>query len=155
MSTIFIRVAGPGDIEQIQEVRNAVTENRLSDPSLVPDSDVADYITRRGRGWVSIENGIITGFAIVSITDRNVWALFIRPGHDGKGTGRQLHDRMMDWYFEQTDLPVWLSTSPGTRAASFYRKAGWEEDGLYGKGEIRFVLNKQKWMSRPPDGEDA
>lgn len=148
MEGIFIREAVVGDIEQIQRVRHAVTENRLSDPSLVPDADVEDYITRRGRGWVSIENGTITGFAIVSVADQNVWALFIRPGHDRKGTGRLLHDRMMDWYFKQTALPAWLSTSPGTRAEGFYRKAGWEENGLYGKGEIRFVLDKQKWLSR-------
>ena len=44
------RVAEIKDIPQIQVVRNLVKENRLSDPELVPDSDVQDYITRRGRG---------------------------------------------------------------------------------------------------------
>ncbi len=141
-----IRQATIADIPQIQRVRNAVKENTLSDPALVPDADVDDYIMRRGRGWVSVEGDYITGFAIVSLLDKNVWALFIEPGFDRKGTGRILHDTMMDWYFEQTNETVWLSTTPETRAAAFYRKAGWMEDGTYGKGEIRFVMTRETWI---------
>src|SRR5438045_2792231 len=124
-----IRRAGSSDIPQIQLVRNAVMENRLSNPALVPDSDVDDYINRRGRGWVCEIDSVIVGFAIVSIIDHNVWALFLQPGYDKRGIGRKLHDEMMDWYFSQTNEPIWLSTAPGTRAESFYRKAGWRETG--------------------------
>lgn len=120
----------------------------LSDPALVPDSDVEDYLTRRGRGWVAEAEGRILGFAIVSVIDRNVWALFILPECEGMGIGRQLHDTMMDWYFGQTDMDIWLSTSPGTRAASFYRKAGWRENGNYGKGEIKFEMTANEWNGR-------
>jgi len=127
----MIRQAFVNDIPQIQFVRNAVKENTLSDPGLVPDADVEDYILRRGRGWVWEEAGRIIGFSIVSVSDQNVWALFVEPGQDKKGIGRALHDTMMDWYFSQTDQPIWLSTSPGTRAEGFYRKAGWQETGLY------------------------
>ncbi len=140
-----IREALVSDISQIQRVRNAVKENTLSDPALVPDSDVADYITRRGKGWVSLEGEAVTGFAIVSVSDQNVWALFIEPGFDKLGIGRQLHDRMMDWYFEQTQETIWLSTTPGTRAEGFYRKAGWEEAGEYGKGEVKFIMTPENW----------
>jgi GNAT superfamily N-acetyltransferase len=143
-----IRRAGSSDIPQIQLVRNAVMENRLSNPALVPDSDVDDYINRRGRGWVCEIDGVIVGFAIVSILDHNVWALFIQPGYDKKGIGRKLHDEMMDWYFSQTSEPIWLSTAPGTRAESFYRNAGWNETGLYGKGEIKFEMTVDEWTSR-------
>lgn len=144
----IIRPATAADITQIQRVRNAVKENTLSDPALVPDEDVADYINRRGRGWVSVQGDLITGFAIVSVLDQNVWALFLEPGFDHQGTGRLLHDIMMDWYFEQTGETIWLSTTPGTRAESFYRKAGWVEDGLYGKGEVRFVMTRDAWIQQ-------
>jgi hypothetical protein len=50
----------------------------------------------------------IVGFAIVSITDHNVWALFMQPGHDKKGIGRKLHDEMMNWYFSRTTDGIWL-----------------------------------------------
>ncbi len=147
---IQVRQATIADIPRIQVIRNAVRENRLSDPALVPDSDVEDYINRRGRGWVSIEQGIITGFSIVSISDRNVWALFIHPEWEGKGAGRMLHDVMMHWYFSQTGEDCWLSTAPGTRAEAFYRKAGWQEKGTYGKGETRFEMNCRNWAALHP-----
>lgn len=139
---MIIREATISDIPGIQIVRNSVRENRLSDPALVPDSDVEDYIMRRGKGWVSEENSQITGFSIVSVIDRNIWALFVHPDHEGKGIGRQLHDIMLSWYFSQTNETIWLSTAPGTRAEKFYRKAGWKETGSYGKGEIKFELEQ-------------
>lgn len=149
---MIFRQALTADIPQIQKVRNAVKENMLSDPALVPDSDVEDYITRRGRGWVCEMNGTIAGFSIVSVIDRNVWALFTDPSFESLGIGKKLHEDMMDWYFSQTEEPIWLSTSPGTRAESFYRRAGWTETGVYGKGEIKFEMTAEQWRGRvPPD----
>ncbi len=145
---ITFREANPADIPQIQIVRNAVTENTLSDPALVPDADVEDYITRRGKGWVCEIADIIVGFSIVSIPDKNVWALFIQPGFDKRGIGKRLHEEMMNWYFAQTNETIWLSTSPGTRAEQFYRKAGWTEVGSYGKGEVKFEMSAEQWESR-------
>lgn len=145
---MIFRQAQVTDIPQIQVVRNAVKENMLSNPALVPDSDVEDYINRRGRGWVCEAEGTIVGFSIVSITDHNVWALFIHPSFEKQGIGKKLHDDMMDWYFGQTNETAWLSTTPGTRADSFYRKAGWTESGPYGKGEIKFEMTAAGWKAR-------
>ena len=142
-----IRQAAISDIKQIQQVRNAVKENTLSNPSLVTDDDVMDYLTRRGRGWVYEVKEVITGFSIISLIDQNVWALFVHPDFESRGIGRLLHDEMMNWYFANTDKLVWLSTSPGTRAENFYRKAGWKENGIYGKGEIKFEMSKEDWKS--------
>ena len=52
---------------------------------------------------------------------------------------------MMDWYFNKTKETVWLSTSPQSRAESFYKKAGWSETGIYGKGEIKFEMSYEQW----------
>jgi GNAT superfamily N-acetyltransferase len=144
---MIFREAQIADIPQIQFVRNSVRENMLSDPALVPDKDVEDYITRRGKGWVCEINNMIVGFAIVSVTDHNVWALFIQPGFEKKGIGRRLHQEMMNWYFDQTKETIWLGTAPGTRAETFYRKAGWREAGKHGKGEIKFEMTAGEWRS--------
>ena len=141
------RVAEIKDIPQIQLVRNLVKENQLSDPALVPGSDVQDYITRRGRGWVCEINRQVVGFAIADLVDNNIWALFIHPGFERIGIGKKLHEEMMSWYFSQTDKTVWLGTSPKTRAELFYRKAGWKEVGVHGKGEIKFEMTKDEWRS--------
>ncbi|AWH85051.1 GNAT family N-acetyltransferase [Flavobacterium album] len=140
-----IREALPTDIPQIQIVRNAVKENMLSDPALVPDSDVDDYMFRRGKGWVAEENGIIFGFAIADLEDNNIWALFLHPDAEGKGIGKQLHKVMMDWYFSQTKETVWLSTGFNTRADTFYRMQGWREVGLYGTKETKFEMSFEDW----------
>jgi len=142
-----IRAAEIKDIYQIQVVRNLVKENRLSDPALVPDSAVEDYITRRGKGWVCEIDGEVVGFAIADLVDNNIWALFIHPGFERIGIGKKLHDEMLNWYFSQTDKTVWLGTSPETRAELFYRKAGWKEVGVHGKGEIKFEMTKDEWGS--------
>jgi len=142
-----IRVAEIKDIPEIQVVRNLVTENRLSDPALVPDSDVEDYINRRGKGWVCEINGGIVGFAIADLVDNNIWALFIHPDFERLGIGKKLHDEMLNWYFSRTDKTLWLGTAPKTRAEMFYRKAGWKEVGIHGKGEIKFEMTKEDWNS--------
>ncbi len=139
-----IRQAVAIDIPQIQIVRNLVKENMLTDPSKVTNEDCRDYIENRGRGWVCEIEGKITGFSIISLTDNNVWALFVHPHFERGGQGRKLHDTMMDWYFDKTNETAWLTTSPGTRAEQFYRKAGWMEKGTQG-AELRFVMPVEVW----------
>ena len=148
---MIFREAGTADIPQIQVLRNEVKENTLSDPALVSDADCENYINHRGKGWVCVNDGNILSFAIVDLVDHNVWALFVHPDHDKKGIGRKLHDTMMDWYFSQTEQKIWLGTAPRTRAESFYRKAGWLETGLHGKGEIKFEMSAETWKGRIPD----
>jgi len=133
------------DIPQIQIVRHAVKENVLSNPGLVKDEDCANYMVNRGKGWVCELNGKIIGFAIADLVDDNIWALFVDPHFEHRGIGRKLHELMLDWYFAQDKKKVWLSTSPGTRAVSFYIKAGWTETGIHGRGEIKFEMQLEDW----------
>lgn len=145
---MLYRQATIADIPQIQFVRNAVKENVLSNPALVSDADVENYITQRGRGWVCEIENRITGFAIADLQENNIWALFIHPDFEGRGIGKKLHIEMLDWFFTQNKNELWLSTSPGTRAEKFYRTAGWRENGIYGKGEIKFEMTKQEWLDK-------
>lgn len=142
------REAQISDIEQIQVVRNAVKENVLSNPSLVPDKDVEEFITSRGKGWVCEIDGTIVGFAIADLVKNNIWALFIHPDFENKGIGKKLHGMMMDWYFVQTNEKVWLGTAPNSRAEKFYRLQGWKEVGVHGQGEIKFEMCYEDWALR-------
>ena len=139
------REGGINDISQIQFVRNAVKENRLSDPALVPDEDVEEYMTRRGKCWVCETDKKIVGFAIVDLIENNVWALFVHPEFEAMGVGKKLHQIMMDWYFIQTKEKIWLGTEPKSRAEKFYRMHGWKEVGVHGKGEIKFEMDFKTW----------
>lgn len=142
-----LREATLEDIPQMQVIRNSVIENTLSDPGLITDADYVEFLTQRGKGWIVAADGEIGGFSIVDLQGHNVWALFIKPGHESKGYGRQLHDVMLNWYFAQTSNVIWLSTDKNTRAELFYRKAGWQEAGQVGQGETRFEMTKERWRS--------
>ena len=58
---------------------------------------------------------------------------------------------MLQWYFSKTQKTVWLSTAPKSRAEIFYNKAGWEEVGKHGKGEIKFEMTYKNWPDRKLD----
>ncbi|UWX62019.1 GNAT family N-acetyltransferase [Chryseobacterium oranimense] len=145
---IVIREARLEDIPQIQVVRNAVKENTLSDPSLVSNADCEEFLFERGKGWVGETKSGIVGFSIADLRENNIWALFVHPDFENQGIGRKLHDVMLNWYFEQTTEKVWLGTSPNTRAEIFYRKSGWKEAGMHGKGEIKFEMTYNNWKNR-------
>ena len=145
---MLFRTATLADIPQIQIVRHTVRENTLSDPALVTDQDVAVFLSERGKGWVCEIDGQVVGFAIVDLQDHNIWALFLRPEFEKRGIGQRLQALMLDWYFAQTQEPVWLGTSPGTRAEAFYRKSGWIAVGMHGKGELKFEMPYKIWKGR-------
>lgn len=143
-----IKEAKLDDIAQIQIVRNSVKENTLSNSALVTDDDCAEFISVRGKGWIYEINGKIVGFAIVDLKDNNVWALFVHPDFEKRGIGRQLHDKMITWYFTETKQRIWLSTAFNTRAESFYRRAGWIENGRHGEFEIKFEMTYSYWTDK-------
>ena len=143
-----IKEATIEDIIPMQTVRNAVLENTLSNPALITDDDYKEFLFQRGKGWVSEMDNEIVGFAVIDMKENNIWALFVKPEFEKQGIGKQLHDTMLDWYFTQTDKPVWLGTSPNTRAETFYRKKGWAEIGTHDNDEIKFEMTYLSWMNK-------
>lgn len=145
---MIFRTAEIKDIKQMQIVRHLVKENTLSNPALVPDKDVAYYISEKGKGWVCEAEGKILGFAIVDILEHSIWALFVDPEYAEKGIGKELHRLMILWYFEQTKETVVLGTEPNTRAEKFYQLQGWTKVGFYSNGEVKFELTYDNWSHR-------
>ena len=140
------RQAIPEDIPQIQIVRNSVKENQLSNPNLIPDELVEEFITKRGKGFVCEIDDKIVGFSIVDFVENNVWALFLLPDFEGKRIGKKLHQLMLDEYFSKTKETIWLSTEANSRAEIFYKKQGWKNAGLHGN-EVKFEMSFEDWKS--------
>ncbi|MNK98460.1 putative acetyltransferase [compost metagenome] len=145
---MIFRTAEHSDIKQMQVVRHLVKENTLSNPDLVPDKDVAYYISKKGKGWVCEVQGQVVGFSIIDLLEKSVWALFVDPDFAEKGIGKELHRLMIDWYFQQTKDNVVLGTAPNTRAERFYQLQGWIPIGSYSNGETKFELNFNDWSRR-------
>ena len=140
------RQAIPEDIPQIQIVRNSVKENQLSNPNLIPDELVEEFITKRGKGFVCEIDKKIVGFSIVDFVENNVWALFLLPEFEGKGIGKKIHQLMLDEYFSKTKETIWLSTEANSRAETFYKKQGWKNAGFHGN-EVKFEMSFEDWKS--------
>ena len=104
-----LRQATIADIAAMHRVRLSVHENRLVF-SLISESDFREHLEKLGRGWVVEIEGKIIGFAIANATNGNVWALFVHPDHERRGYGRQLHDVMVSWLWEQGVPKLWLTT---------------------------------------------
>lgn len=126
-------------------VRLAVKENVLSNPALITQDDYVDYLSRRGKGWVCEVDNQVVAFAVGDLEKNNVWALFVLPGFEGQGIGRELLIMLLDWYYSQTTDTIWLSTAPNTRAADFYKSFGWKETGKMPNGELKFELTADDW----------
>jgi GNAT superfamily N-acetyltransferase len=145
---MIIREANMDDIRGMHYVRNAVRENRLSDPNLVSFEDYRTYLSKRGKGWVCELDANLVGFAVGDLKGKNIWALFILPEYEGIGIGKKLQAAMLNWLFANTKETIWLSTARGSRAEEFYRRTGWTESGTMANGEVRFEMTYDEWMRR-------
>jgi len=121
-----LREAVPADVPTMHAIRLRVRENRLSDPSVVTETDYHDFMARDTMSWVVEHTGMVIGFVMVDVAKRNLWALFVAPEHEGRGIGKALHDTMCATYFKRTDR-LRLTTEPGSRAERFYRRAGYSD----------------------------
>lgn len=127
------------DIPAMSVLRLSVKENRLSDPSVVSRSDYVEHLTTLGRGWVcETESGEIVGFSNARLGDGVIWALFVKPGHEGRGIGTRLLDHALAWLASEGVGEARLSTAPGTRAERFYVARGWERGENTPQGEVTF-----------------
>ncbi|HYV94381.1 MAG TPA: GNAT family N-acetyltransferase [Chitinophagales bacterium] len=148
---MIFREATVADIKEMHLTRMSVKENRLSNPSIIREVDYINFLTLDGKGWVCESDGSILGLSIIDTKRNNIWGLFVHPDHERKGIGRKLFTIMIDWHFNQKQNTLWLGTAPNTRAAEFYRKAGWKEIGLQQNGEIKFELAYEDWKKNRSD----
>src|SRR5690606_31280608 len=99
-----------------------------------------EELEQNGHGFVTEQDGQITGFTLGNVHSGNVWALFVDPQYEGRGHGRRLLDALVAWFQARKADTLWLTTSPGTRAEAIYRAAGWQARGSMPSGELRFEL---------------
>lgn len=140
---MLFREATIEDIPALSEVRLSVSENVLSDPRKVTRETYAAYLSDAGKGWLCEVGGEVVGFSVASLSDSSVWALFVRPGYEGRGVGKRLLRLATDWLFSMGAPSVTLSTEAGTRADRFYEGQGWARGEAKQGGEVCFVLSKR------------
>lgn len=139
VSELSFRAAVLEDLEQLYEIRFSVLENQEPDPTAIPAPRVR-AVLEEGGSYVCECDGRPVGFTMASASGKepNLFALFIRPGYEGRGIGRRLLAMAEAWLRSAGVREARLSTEPGTRADRFYAAAGWERGALGPDGEVRY-----------------
>jgi GNAT superfamily N-acetyltransferase len=132
-----IRRATDADRERISEIRFSVTENILRDRSRVTYDMITWFIENPGI-WLWEEDGRVLGFSAADTRDGTIFALFIDPGHEGRGIGRALFAKALESLRKAGHETGSLTTQPGSRADRFYQRAGWKAVGTSERGERIF-----------------
>jgi GNAT superfamily N-acetyltransferase len=113
------------DIPAMSQIRLSVVENILSDPTRVTNQMYEDFLEKTGCGWVAEIDGQVVAFCYADRVNASIWALFVRPGYEGKGFGQSLLKQAVDWLFGIGHECVYLTTGVNTRADRFYSEQGW------------------------------
>ncbi len=130
-----LRAATPADLPRIYEVRHGTAENRLTNPGLVTDAEVAWYMDH-AIFLVSEDEAAVQGFTCVNHQTGYVWALFVIDAAQGRGHGTRLLEAAMARLREAGHRQAFLSTGAGTRAEAFYLARGWQPMGANLQGEV-------------------
>ncbi|MCK9685234.1 GNAT family N-acetyltransferase [Scleromatobacter humisilvae] len=141
MSVLTFRRAVEADIATMMRLRLSVNENKLSNPSSVTHAMCSDYLDRLGRAWVAELAGEIVGFSYAA-RDGSIWALFVDPGREGLGAGKQLLRFAVAWLFEIGHDEIRLGTEANTRADRFYAAQGWTRGEMKDDVEVWYRLRR-------------
>lgn len=137
---LIFRLAVKSDIPHMEQLRLAVKENRLADPSKIKTHMYEDYLDVEGCTWVCEVLGKVVGFGAANKHTANIWALFICEDFESLGIGQKLMSYMLSWLHDLGHKQANLSTESGTRAEKFYKMNGWQIV-QHNDNEIEFVKN--------------
>jgi GNAT superfamily N-acetyltransferase len=94
-----------------------------------------------GKGWLCEVEGEAVGFCVASLKDDSIWALFVKPGYEGRGIGTRLLKQATGWLFGLGASRIILSTDANTRADRMYERQGWKRGELKPDGEVWYQLD--------------
>lgn len=140
-----IRVATEADVELLFEIRTSVRENHQSREELraigVTPDRIAEMLRTTSRAWIAFVDGVGIAFSMADAAECTVFAMFVRPGYEGRGAGRTLMEAAEGWLFARGCGEVWLLTGrdPALRANGFYRHLGWASVGVQADGQLKYI----------------
>lgn len=130
----MIRTARAEDLPEITRLRVSVAENHLSveqmaERGITHQSLIADMTSGDLGAWVWQETNEILAFAMADRREALIFALFTKPGCEGRGLGTRLLAQAERWLAAEGHRDLWLSTGTGTQAEKFYARKGWLATG--------------------------
>jgi GNAT superfamily N-acetyltransferase len=131
-----IRETQFGDIEDMFSVRsrtrqNPISKERLAAYGITSESSAVSMANGRVRGWACFHDSVLVGFCDGDGETGEVLVLAVLPEYEGKGIGKTLLSRVVEWLQSVGFNQPWLAASPdpSIRAHGFYRSLGWQPNG--------------------------
>jgi GNAT superfamily N-acetyltransferase len=150
MNPLPLRVATPGDLDALFDVRastreNAIPRERLAELGITPASLGDAMAAGTWRAWVVESEGQVIAFSAADRVEGEMSVIAVRNGFEGLGLGRSLLDAAVAWLVENgCERPwMWAVADPALRAPGFYRSQGWAPTGRrneYGDEELVLAL---------------
>ncbi|OLU17568.1 MULTISPECIES: GNAT family N-acetyltransferase [unclassified Pseudomonas] len=144
-----IRQATVADIDTLFDIRTSVTDNHLSRQQLDELGVTADALRQAIEespcAWVAELDGVPAGFAMVDMDGGELFALFVRPQHEGKGLGTRLLEAAEQALFARHSL-IHLVTDgdEAIRANGFYSRQGWLQVGEVDERDVRYEKRRDR-----------
>jgi GNAT superfamily N-acetyltransferase len=133
---LTVRETQADDIEDIFSVRartrqNPASKEWLATRGITPASMAASMASGKVKGWVCFHESVLVGFCNGDGTSGEVLVLAVLPEYEGKGIGKRLLLRVVEWLRSTGFEQPWLAASPdpNIRGHGFYRALGWEPTG--------------------------
>ncbi|QIG46897.1 GNAT family N-acetyltransferase [Nordella sp. HKS 07] len=122
-------MARPEDLPAMTAIRISVSENHMSveqmaERGIPPDGTLAEMAAGDLGAWVAEEQDGLVAFAMADRRNASLFALFTKPGREGKGHGSALLAAAEAWLIEMGHREAWLTTATDSRAAAFYALKG-------------------------------
>lgn len=138
-----LRLASASDVELLFDIRTSVKQNHLSREQMhelgITSQALSVAIGKQPCAWVAEWQQEAAGFAIVDFDQGELFALFVRPQHEGKGIGQLLLQQAEHALFQRHEV-IHLTTDgdQSMRANGFYRRLGWTVAGTVDARDVRF-----------------
>lgn len=129
---------------RVSTVENAVTMRSLQDDYGITPETLAAAMQADVKGWLCEDDGTVVGFAMGDRSNAEVQVVAVRPGHEGRGIGKDLLLRVQRWLFDAGHDPIWLRANPdpSVRATGFYRRLGWRRTDRFIGGDQVLTLHR-------------
>ena len=116
----------------------------MAERGITAEATLAEMAAGDLGAWVAEDGDGIVAFAMADRRDASLFALFTKPGCEGRGHGSALLAAAEVWLAKLGHEEAWLTTATGSRAARFYALKGWRPtdegdpgDTLFRKSLIR------------------
>jgi GNAT superfamily N-acetyltransferase len=146
----MIRAARPADMPAMTAIRISVVENHMSieqmaERGITAEGTLAEMAAGELGAWVAEDEDGVVAFAMADRRDASLFALFTKPGCEGRGHGSALLAAAETWLGERGHKEAWLTTASDSRAANFYARKGWRatDEGDPGDTLFRKTLDRR------------